>query len=201
MTPETRLTAFINYATARPTARAGAIRQAVGSDYKVEQDFYLRFRRAVTTDRQRGRDGAAIAAAVTNATPNKAQRFAELAANWPKVTQRWAHTSPATIDRTSVVIAGLTVTVAPSFVEQDASGQLEIVIMGYAAERLSAADLDMVLRVVQRAYAPLHPAARIAYVDLAHARVRTTDGKDLSRHDTRIDTDAAGLAYAMRNAA
>lgn len=201
MTPETRLGGFVAYATARPTARASAIRQAVGGDYKVEQDFYLRFRRAVTTDRQGPRDGAAIAAAVTNATTKKAQRFAELAANWPKVSQRWAHTSPAAVDRASVVIAGLTVTVVPSFVEQEANGQLEIVIMGYAAERLSAADLDMVLRVVQWAYAPLYPAARAAYVDLAHARVRTTDGQDLRRHDIRIETDAAGLAYAMRNAA
>ncbi|MBX9244657.1 hypothetical protein ICW40_07515 [Actinotalea ferrariae] len=201
MTPETRLGGFVAYATARPTARASAIRQAVGGDYNVVQDFYLRFRRAVTIDRQGPRDGAAIAAVVASATPKKARKFAELAANWPKVSQRWANTSPATIDRASVTTAGLTVTVAPSFVERDTNGELEIVIMGYAAERLSAADIDMILRVVQRAYAPLHPAARVAYVDLAHARVRTTEGQDLRRHDVRIDTDAAGLAYAMRNAA
>lgn len=201
MTPETRLGGFVAYATARPTARASAIRQAVGGDYKIEQDFYLRFRRAVKADRQGARDGAAIAAAVTNATPKKAQKFAQLAANWPKVSHRWAHASPAVVDRASVVIAGLTVTVVPSFVEEEANGQLEIVVMGYAADRLSAVDIDMILRVVQRAYAPLYPAARVAYVDLAHARVRTTDGRDLSRHDTWIDTDAAGLAYAMRNAA
>lgn len=201
MTPETRLSGFVAYATARPTARASAIRQALGDDYRVEQDFYLRFRWAVETDMRGPRDGAAIAAAVTNATPKKAQKFARLAANWPKVRQRWAYSSAAAVDRTSMVVAGLTVTIAPSFVERDSNGRLEIVIMGYAAQRFSAADLDMILRLVQRAYAPVHPTACVTYVDLATPRVRTNDGRDLSRHDTRIDTDAAGLAYAMRTAA
>ncbi len=201
MTPETRLSGFVAYATARPTARANAIRQAIGGDYKVEQDYYLRFRRAVEAEMRGHRDGSAIKNAVTNATEKKANRFALLAANWPKVAQRWASSTPAEVERAFVTVAGLTITIAPSFAEIDAAGQLEIVLMGYSAHGYTTADIDMILRLVQRAYTPALPNARVTYVDLATPRVRTTDGRDLSRHDTRIDTDAAGLAYAMRTAA
>lgn len=201
LTPETRLSGFVAYATARPTARASAIRQALGGDYRVEQDFYLRFRRAVESDMHGARDGTAVTAAVSNATPKKTVKFAGLAANWSKVRQRWERSTSTTAASASITVAGLTVRITPSFVERDADGRLEIVIMGYAAQRFSAADLDMIVRLVQRAYAPAYPTATVTYVDLATPRVRTSQNRDLSRHDTRIDTDAAGLAYAMRTAA
>lgn len=199
-TPETRLSGFIAYATSRPSGRAAAVRQAIGGDYRVEQDFYLRMRRAVEADRAGARDGEAIAAAVRNATPKKVRRFAALGKNWPKVSARWDDCTAAEVERASVTIAGLTVSLSASFAERHPDGTLEIVMMGYSAPE-AAADLDMVLRVVQRAYSPLYPDANITYVDLGRGRVRTTVGRDLRHHDMRIDTDAAGLAYALRMAA
>lgn len=199
--PETRLSGFIAYSTSRPTSRAAAVRQAIGGDYKVEQDFYLRFRRAVDADRRGLRDGSAITAAVANATPKKAPRFTHLAKKWPKVFPRWDKCTPATVDRAQLNVAGLTVTIVPSFAEQHPDGHLEIVIMGYSAAKHPSADIDMILRLVQRAYTPLHPSAEFTFVSLDTAQVRTTLGRNLERHDMRIDTDAAGLAYALRTAA
>lgn len=59
----------------------------------------------------------------------------------------------------------------------------------------------MVLRVVQRAYEGAEPGFEVVYVDLWGGRTQAIDGRTLTRHDTRIDTDAAGLAYALRHAA
>lgn len=199
--PETRLGGFVTYATSRPTARAGAIRQAIGGDYKVEQDFYRRFRLAVEADRRGARDGSAIAAAVANANEHKAARFTALARRWPNVVARWDQCRHVEVERAAINIAGLGLTLSPSFAELHPDGLLELVVMCYADKKYSASDIDMVLRVVQRAYSSLYPSAMITFVDLPGRRIRTSQGKDLSRHDTWIETDAAGLAYAMRNAA
>lgn len=199
--PETRLGGFVAYATSRPTARAGAIRQAIGGDYKVEQDFYRRFRLAVDADRRGARNGSAIAAAVANANEHKAARFTALARRWPSVATRWDDCRHTEVERATINIAGLGLTLSPSFAELHPDGLLELVTMCYANKKYSASDIDMVLRVVQRAYEPLHPKATITFVDLPGRRIRTSAGKDLTRHDTRIETDAAGLAYALRNAA
>lgn len=199
--PETRLSGFIAYSTSRPTSRVTAVKQAIGGDYKVEKDFYLRFRRAIDADRRGLRDGSAIAAVVANATPKKAPRFTHLAKKWPKVFPRWDKCIPTPVDRAQLSIAGLTVTIVPSFAEQHLDGHLEIVIMWYSATKHPSSDIDMILRLVQRAYKPLHPTAEFTFVSLDTAQVRTTVGRNLERHDMRIDTDAAGLAYAFRSAA
>lgn len=199
--PQTRLSGFITYTTARPSARASAVKQAIGADYDFVADHYLRLRRAVKADRRGTRDGAAVAAAVANATPKKAASYTVLGKNWPKIARRWQECKSVTVDDAEIFIAGLRVLVRPSFAELHPDGALELVVMGYSAANHPADALDTVLRLVQRAYAQLHPEAVVTYVDLYTKRVRTSEGRDLSSHDIRIDTDAAGLAYAMRNAA
>lgn len=200
-TPETRLSGFLAYATARPTARAAAIRLAIGGDYKIEQDFYKRFRGGIEADRRGLRDGSAVEAAVTNATEKKVARFTHLAKQWKKAAPRWADCTPIDIEKAVVNIAGLGVSLRPSFAETRPDGTVEIVWVNYCDKGYTATDIDMVLRLFQRAYTPLHPDAVITVVDLSSGRVRTSEGVDLTKHDLRIDTDAAGLAYAMRNAA
>jgi len=199
--PATNLTGFVNYATARPTARASAIRRAELGDYNPRGDFYRRMRVAVQADRRTARDGSAVEAAVVNADSRRKPRFARLTANWEKIYHRWDSCKPHEIHRVEVDVAGLSLSVSPTFAELRPDGILEIVVVRYAENAHSIEDLDMILRVVQRAYRRTHPAAVVVCVDLWGARLRTSEGRDLTRHDTRIETDAAGLAYALRNAA
>lgn len=57
--------------------------------------------------------------------------------------------------------------------------------------------MDMVLlHLFQRANTQLYPKAVISVIDLPGARM--SEGVDLTQHDLRIDTDAAGLAYARK---
>lgn len=199
--PETRLTGFLAYAVARPTARAAAIRLAIGGDYKIEQDFYKRFRTAIEADRRALRDGSTIEAAVANATEKKVARFTHLAKKWKKTAPRWSACTPIEVEKAVVNIAGLGVALRPSFAETRPDGTLEIVWVNYCDKGYTTTDIDMVLRLFQRAYTHLFPKAVITVVDLPSGRVRTSEGVDLTKHDLRIDTDAAGLAYALRNAA
>lgn len=201
-TAHTRLTGFLNYLTATPTRRAAAIRQATGTDYDPLHDYYMRMRRAVAADRRTTRDGQAVTAAATNATPTKRTRFEALAANWQPLTRRWRSSAPATVHRTDVVIGGLTLTISPSFAELHPDGSLEIVLVRFAATPLTRLQMDLVLRVMQRAFTPIHPDCDLTFIDLATKTLRTSRGRAtaLEALDTWVDTEAAGLAFALRAA-
>lgn len=201
-TAHTRLTGFLNYVTASPTRRAAAVRQATGSDYDPAHDYYLRMRHAIAADRRTTRDGAAAAAAVKNATPKKRERFEVLAGNWRRIARRWSDCTPASVSRTDVAVGGLTLTISPSFAEVHPDGTLEIVVVRFAATPLSRQQMDLVLRLMQRAFDPSHPDCVLTYVDLGSRTVRNSRDRAtaLASLDTWAETEAAGLAYALRAA-
>lgn len=198
--PHTRLTGFVNYVVASPRTRPAAVKQALGTDYHVSHDFYLRMRSAIAADRRTTRDGAAVDAAAANATTKKRTAYRRLATNWPAVLGRWASSHPTAVERVDLDVAGLQLTISPAFAELHPNGTTEVVVVRYPAP-LSNRHLDLIVRLIQRAYAPTVPNLVATVVDLQEPKLRSSEGRtDLSGLDPWIDTEAAGLAYALRAA-
>jgi hypothetical protein len=199
---EVSFTQFVKYASTPPNRRGPVVGQIVGgSDYSPVTDFYLGMRHALGSDRRTTRDGTAVEAAAVNATMRKQARYSTLASAWSAVIGRWQACTAVPVDRTRIAIGGLSVRVPAPIAEEHEDGTVELVKVHLAEPQLDPAVVDMILRLYQRAYAAEYPGAVITFVDLPRRRLLTSERRDLSTLDFWIETDAAGLAYALRNAA
>ncbi len=124
-----------------------------------------------------------------------------LASAWSNVLERWAACASVHVERTRIAIGGLSVRVPAPIAEEHEDSTVELVKVHLAEPELDPTTVDMFLRLYQRAYAADYPKAVIAFVDLSRGRVWTSEGRDLTGLDFCIETDAAGLAYALRTAA
>jgi len=194
-TPEVRLTQFVNYASTAPSRRKSFLADSGG--YVFYKDFYLRFRRAVMSDRRTTRDGAAVHAAAQNATPRYARRYGELATKWSTEIDRWGECTGLDVEQVTYPVGGLDVLVSVPFAEVYPDGGVELVFVRFTKDPRDGDVVDMMLRLVQRAYAGSLPEAVVTFLDLEHEVIRSTAGRDLSGHDFWIETDAAGLAYVL----
>ncbi|MGF0118676.1 hypothetical protein ACQFYA_20485 [Promicromonospora sp. Marseille-Q5078] len=192
----------MKYASTPPNRRGPVVGQIVGgAGWSPRTDFYLGMRHALVSDRRTTRDGAAVEAAAVNANTRKQARYSALASAWSNILGRWAACSSVHVERTRIAIGGLSVRVPAPIAEEHEDGTIELVKVHLAEPELDPTTIDMFLRLYQRAYAAEYPEAGITFVDLSRGGLWTSEGRDLAALDFWIETDAAGLAYALRTAA
>lgn len=200
--PRTTLASLAQYLNAAP-GRRGAVtrtlRQREETAYHPAFDFWRPLRQAVVRDRKTDRNAAALRAAAANAPdPRKKPLFAAAADSWAELCERWSGHSPAHIEAASIELGGLYVKVAPLFAEQDADGRVEVVLVRFAEEELARDVVGAILRIVQRCY-PEHDAV---YVDVRRKSVSSTRTmRNLSAYDAYLESEAAGLAHLLADAA
>lgn len=194
-TPEVRLTKFVSYASTAPSRRWAVAADTSG--YVFYKDFYLGLRRALSSDRRTTRDGAALHAAAQNASARHARRYSELAAKWSAEVDRWNDCVGHDVEPMTHMVGGLAIHVSVPFAEIYPDGTVELVFVRFPKDPLEGRVIDMMLRLVQLAYAELIPGAVVTFLDLERGVLRTTEGRDLSGQDFWIDAEAADLANAL----
>jgi hypothetical protein len=153
------LNEFTTYAGTTPSGRGPLVHRMLnGGAYNPAQDFYRGLRPAVMNDRRTTRDGAAVEAAVTNAHEKKRARYARLAEKWSALIPRWSDSNPIQVDRTRLLVGGLSIKVPAPIVEQHPDGAIELAYVYFKEQSPIPAVTDMIRGV--RDPAKMEEAAR-----------------------------------------
>lgn len=179
---------FVNYVNAPDGSRRSRAQNArvqSESEYAIETDFWKRMRAAIVADRKTTRDCAAVDEAAARATEKKQPSFSAVAANWPRICQRWQSSSFMKSPSGIVTIGGLEVAVRPLFSEVLPTGLVEHAIVWMNKPEPSDSAVQGAMRLVTKL--DPDPSCRAVFVDARRGRLWTGFAESLKENDSWLD--------------